>query len=175
MISPSEVKSLVEANRGMAYRAAYRARISTGTRLDLDELAAEGLLGLVQAATRYRPELGAWFPSYASRRVKGQIYDRIRADRDWTLDELPDDYREEADTRPRPDELAEAEDRKREVRAAVSRLPAAEREVITAYHLDGRKLREIAEERGVDDTRISQIKRAGLARLRVKLASPTAR
>ena len=175
MRSPSEVDRLVAENRGMAHRAAYRAKLSSGTRLDLDELAAEGLLGLVQAATRYRPELGAWFPSYASRRVRGQIYDRIRADKDWLLRDLPDDWREEPDPRPRPDELAEAEDRKRWIRLAVSRLPAAEREVITAYHLDGRKLREIAEERGVDDTRISQIKRAGLARLRVKLASPTAR
>ena len=41
MRSPSEVDRLVAENRGMAHRAAYRAKLSSGTRLDLDELAAD--------------------------------------------------------------------------------------------------------------------------------------
>src|SRR5438270_10181040 len=48
---------------------------------DREDLIAWGVVGLVQAAQRYRGDLGASFGAYAARRVRGQVLDALR-DRD---------------------------------------------------------------------------------------------
>ena len=45
---------------------------------DREDLLAAGVLGLVQAARRYRVEQGASFGAYAARRVRGQVLDALR-------------------------------------------------------------------------------------------------
>src|SRR3979411_722321 len=45
---------------------------------DREDLIAWGVLGLVQAAQRYRGDLGASFGAYAARRVRGQVLDALR-------------------------------------------------------------------------------------------------
>lgn len=45
---------------------------------DRDDLIAWGVLGLVQAAQRYRDDTGAPFSAYAARRVRGQVLDALR-------------------------------------------------------------------------------------------------
>ena len=45
---------------------------------DREDLIAWGLVGLVQAAHRYRGDRGASFGGYAARRVRGQILDALR-------------------------------------------------------------------------------------------------
>lgn len=162
-------QEIMEA-QAMAWKAAYRIQRSTGTRLELEELAAEGMLGLVQAASRYRPETGAWFKAFARRRVHGAIMDRVRADKDWTLCELPAGWREIPSRAPDAVDLIEEHQIKEQVRAAVGNLPPGERAAIYGRYIEGRKQAAIAEENGLDPTRISQNKRAGLARLRARLS-----
>src|SRR3989442_13432209 len=48
---------------------------------DREDLIAWGVVGLVQAARRYRGDRGASFSAYAARRVRGQVLDALR-DRD---------------------------------------------------------------------------------------------
>src|SRR5256885_12107722 len=45
---------------------------------DREDLIAWGLVGLVQAARRYRGDRGASFGAYAARRVRGQVLDALR-------------------------------------------------------------------------------------------------
>src|SRR5256885_13877825 len=45
---------------------------------DREDLIAWGVFGLVQAASRYRGDLGAPFGAYAARRVRGQVLDALR-------------------------------------------------------------------------------------------------
>ena len=45
---------------------------------DREDLIAWGVLGLVQAAQRYRDDRGSSFSSYAARRVRGQVLDALR-------------------------------------------------------------------------------------------------
>ena len=162
-------QEIMEA-RAMAWKAAYRIQRSTGTRLELEELAAEGMLGLVQAASRYRPETGAWFKAFARRRVHGAIMDRVRADKDWTLFDFPEGWPEVSSQDPGPLEALEEHHRREQVRAAVRNLPPGERSVIEGAFLEGLKQVEIAEALGLDPSRVSQNKRSGLARLRFRLS-----
>lgn len=46
--------------------------------VDLDNLEAAGTLGLVEAASRYDPERGIHFKTYAYTRIRGAIYDELR-------------------------------------------------------------------------------------------------
>ncbi len=165
-----EMERHIAEARTMAWKAAYRIQRSTGTRLDVEELAAEGMLGLVQAASRFRPDMGAWFKAFARRRVHGALMDRVRADRDWTLRELPEGWNEAPSGELDPLGLVEQKQLHGIVRATVAGLPAGEREAIREPYLRERKQVEIAESLGVDPTRVSQNKRAGLARLRLRLA-----
>jgi RNA polymerase sigma factor for flagellar operon FliA len=45
---------------------------------DREDHIAAGVLGLVQAARRYRDDAGAPFGAYAARRVRGQVLDALR-------------------------------------------------------------------------------------------------
>lgn len=50
--------------------------------LDFDDLVVVGLMGLMDALQRYRPERNAHFKSYAEFRVRGEIVDELRR-QDW--------------------------------------------------------------------------------------------
>ncbi len=49
---------------------------------DYEDLAHQGLLGLIEAVDRYNPKFGARFSTYASLRIRGKILDYMRVS-DW--------------------------------------------------------------------------------------------
>ncbi len=49
---------------------------------DYEDLASQGLLGLIDAVDRYDPSHGTQFSTYATLRVRGQVLDQLRAS-DW--------------------------------------------------------------------------------------------
>ena len=66
------------AHLGFARAIAARALDPRCHGADREDLVAWGVLGLVQAARRYRDEAGAPFGAYAARRVRGQVLDALR-------------------------------------------------------------------------------------------------
>lgn len=50
--------------------------------VDLDDLIQAGMLGLLDAASRYQADQGAKFETYASQRIRGAMLDELRAN-DW--------------------------------------------------------------------------------------------
>ena len=50
--------------------------------VDRAELHRAGMLGLVEAARRYDPQRGVPFRAFAARRIRGAVFDALRAD-DW--------------------------------------------------------------------------------------------
>lgn len=50
--------------------------------VQLDDLIQAGLIGLLDAATRYDPREGATFETYASSRIRGSMLDEVRST-DW--------------------------------------------------------------------------------------------
>lgn len=51
---------------------------SHAARAQYEELRAAGMLGLVQAAARYKPSFGVTFAAFAARRIRGAIADHLR-------------------------------------------------------------------------------------------------
>jgi RNA polymerase sigma factor for flagellar operon FliA len=66
------------AHLGFARAIASRALDPRCRGADREDLVAWGVLGLVQAARRYRDDAGAPFGAYAARRVRGQVLDALR-------------------------------------------------------------------------------------------------
>ncbi len=62
----------------LAQRLAHRLP----SQVEVSELVSVGLLGLIDAASRYQPSLGVPFDAFARRRVQGAMLDSLR-DLDW--------------------------------------------------------------------------------------------
>ena len=50
--------------------------------VDLDDLIQAGMIGLLDAASRYKEDQGAQFETYASQRIRGAMLDELRSN-DW--------------------------------------------------------------------------------------------
>ena len=66
------------AHLGFARAVASRSLDPRCRGADREDLVAWGVVGLVQAARRYRDDAGAPFGAYAARRVRGQVLDALR-------------------------------------------------------------------------------------------------
>jgi RNA polymerase sigma factor FliA len=87
------------------------------SQVEVNDLISVGVLGLVEAANRYRPALGVPFDAFARRRVHGAMLDSLR-DLDWAprslrrlrrdLDSSLARLRHELGREPKEQEIAEA-------------------------------------------------------------------
>jgi len=75
---PPATDERILAHLGFARAVASRTLDPRCRGADREDLIADGVLGLVQAARRYRGDRGASFGAYAARRVRGQILDSLR-------------------------------------------------------------------------------------------------
>jgi RNA polymerase sigma factor for flagellar operon FliA len=184
--------------------------------VDLENLEAAGVLGLVEAANHYDPGRGALFKTFAYTRVRGAVLDELRrncplpqqllqqmarvrrayegldppvstealaAATGLSVEEVADclaGFRltrmtsfdrggepvltrlREAD---RPDVLAEKQDQKRALAAALLALPERERLVVTLYYLEDLRLKEIGEVLDLSESRVSRVLNAALFHL----------
>ncbi len=162
---------------------------------DREDLIAAGVVGLVQAAQRYRGEVGASFGAYAARRVRGQVLDALR-ERDPLTRSARRAYREArlvTEDLPPPyveislDRLAElgdgaieepdavAPDIRRDPRwhgvaRALRSLTKAERRVIVLSYGRGLTLREIGLKVGLSESGVCRVRARALRRLRAALS-----
>jgi RNA polymerase sigma factor for flagellar operon FliA len=161
---------------------------------DREDLIAWGILGLVQAAQRYRGDLGASFGSYAARRVRGQVLDALR-ERDPLTRSARRAYREAqrvAVDLPPPyveislDRLAELGDgglaapdevvagphrdpRWDGVARELRSLSKLERRVIVLSYARGLTLREIGLQVGLSESGACRVRARAMRRLRAAL------
>ena len=156
---------------------------------DREDLIAWGVVGLVQAARRYRGDRGASFGAYAARRVRGQILDALR-ERDPLTRSARRAYRaaqratEEGGTASaappfvevsldRIGDVAEAhpvqahrDERWPVVAGALRDLTPLERRVLVLSYGRGLTLREIGAEVGLSESGVCRLRARALARVR---------
>jgi RNA polymerase sigma factor for flagellar operon FliA len=151
---------------------------------DREDLIAWGLLGLVQAAQRYRGDRGASFGAYAARRVRGQVLDALR-ERDpltrsarrafrsaqRTNEDLPPPYVEVSLERvgdlPESRKPGENRDQRWEIVARALRdLAPLERRVLILSYGRGLTLREIGGEIGLSESGVCRLRARALDRVR---------
>ncbi|MEE4639278.1 MAG: RNA polymerase sigma factor FliA [Wenzhouxiangella sp.] len=75
-------ESLVARYSSLVRRVAYHLAGRLPDSVDVDDLIQAGMLGLIEAAGKYRGEQGASFETYASIRMRGAMLDELRRT-DW--------------------------------------------------------------------------------------------
>jgi RNA polymerase sigma factor (sigma-70 family) len=169
MIDPAE-------HLGLAKRLAWtyrRAAFHCSRAIEPADIMGAAIVGLMEAASRYRPEDGT-FSTFATPRIRGAIIDAVRRDRGrgataWLvgIDHLFDLHEEERLTSAlsvmpeEPEELT-----RRDLRKLLAGAPLleSERSVIEAF-ARGVPMGEICRTRGVSESRASQLKAAAIRRI----------
>jgi RNA polymerase sigma factor for flagellar operon FliA len=195
MSNPPATDERILAHLGFARAVASRTLDPRCRGADREDLIAAGVLGLVQAAQRYRGEVGASFGAYAARRVRGQVLDALR-DRDPLTRSARRAYREAqriAEDLPPPyveislDRLAELGDggiaapdegvaeathrdpRWHGVARELRSLTKMERRVLVLSYGRGFTLREIGVQVGLSESGVCRVRARALRRLRSAL------
>ncbi len=80
--SPELRERLVMRSVPLVHYLLGRMGISQEMGTDYEDMAHQGLLGLIEAVDRYDPKFGARFSTYASLRIRGKVLDYLRTS-DW--------------------------------------------------------------------------------------------
>lgn len=78
-VDPALRDELVLAHVDLVKALANRLRRRLPAQLDVSELVGAGVIGLIDAASRYEPSLGVPFDAFARRRIQGAMLDTLRA------------------------------------------------------------------------------------------------
>lgn len=141
---------LAERYMPLAESMAWARGKSLPANVTIDEIRSAALYGLADAASKYDPERGVPFPSYARTRISGEISDFFRRVSYECAE--PDDLAYEA-----PPGRVETDDFFDFVCEGLS---AADGKMVRMYYVDGRSLKEVGKARGVGEARASQILKA---------------
>jgi RNA polymerase sigma factor FliA len=172
----------------VARSAAARYGLPTG--VDTDDLVTSGVMGVVEAWSRYDSSRDVPFEAYAARRLKGAVIDAIRA-ADWvprktrerarhtgdavaalvSIDASHSDRTALADVLvdrscPKPETRLLEADTRDELVDAVERLPERERMIVRSHYFEGALFRDIGISLGVSSSRVSQLHSRALGSLR---------
>jgi len=81
-VDPATRDQLVMTHVDLVKAMASRLRRRLPSQVEISELVSVGVLGLIDAATRYQPTLGVPFDAFARRRIQGAMLDALRG-LDW--------------------------------------------------------------------------------------------
>jgi RNA polymerase sigma factor for flagellar operon FliA len=81
-VDVGERNRLVIEHVGLVKSMAYRLMRRVPAQVELADLVSAGVLGLIEAAERFRPSAGVPFDAFARRRLQGAMLDSLR-DLDW--------------------------------------------------------------------------------------------
>ena len=154
-------KELVVNYMYLAERIAFKKKRSVPPQVTVEELKSAAYLGLVDAAGKYKEDIGN-FPTYAYYRIIGAIIDYLR-ELGWgkcssrqsavSLDaEVGDEFSIKDTLEAKSIRLSD------EFFAEISKeLPEKAMGILKSYYLEGRSLREIATNCHLTESRISQL------------------
>lgn len=145
---------LVMQHVGLVKTLASRLAHRIPAQVELSELISVGVLGLIDAAGRYRPSLGVPFDAYARRRIHGAMLDALR-ELDWAprslrkmrrrVDAVMAQLRHQLRREPTEREIAEAlQMSESEYDRVLDQLRTADLALIRRSSTDGRDELEVA-------------------------------
>lgn len=171
-------KKRIVAHADLPGQIAWRLARRLPAHVNRGDLTSAGMLGLIEAADRYREEHGVPFGAYARTRVAGAMIDALRAEQlgprrsgaaHISLVELEED----AVPRTEPAGFAAValrQDRER-LREAMSELDEREQRILALHYEQELTQREIGSLLGVTESRVCQLLRTVHKTLRRKLES----
>jgi RNA polymerase sigma factor FliA len=159
-----------------------------------DDLISAGTYGLIDSLRKNGTDRGPTFEWYARVRIRGAIFDELRA-QDWltrrarsriaaqaddgqapvsgivSMDDLSETSRNGLcdENTPSPLEAAEESAERAALARAIDQLLHRERLIVTLHYFQGVQLKAIAAQLGVSEPRVSQLHSRAMAKLRATL------
>jgi RNA polymerase sigma factor (sigma-70 family) len=169
----STTQQLVEQYIPFANKLAYKKKKGLPKFVDLEELKSAAYLGLVEAASRYNPDLGIKFTTFSYPRIFGAIHDFLR-EQGWMRRDEPvqmmslDVPCTDGEDCTLKDTLEAKEGARTEecFEAITIPLDDRERDVLRHYYIDEYSMKEVGDKFGVSESRISQLIKQYKGRLR---------
>src|SRR6478735_7123632 len=78
-MAAADVKQLIDKHLALVQGIARKVKRTVGASIELDDLIGYGSKGLVEAAERYDGRAGVSFTTFAYYRIRGAMYDGVRA------------------------------------------------------------------------------------------------
>jgi RNA polymerase sporulation-specific sigma factor len=151
-------EELILGYRSLVFWLARKLQVAPSRYQDLVQ---EGTLALINAVDHFDPKRNIKFITYAYYRIRGAMVNflqRVEAKAPVPVEEMDEMAVEPFDP--------EAEDWRLALMEGMEHLSARESEIIGALLVEGRRAREVADEKGIDVSQIYRIQRRGLAKLR---------
>lgn len=178
-----EQEALIEDCLWLVYRMAKRAKCCLPKRVEYEDVVSAGNVGLVKAALKFDPTLGVPFGAYARLRIRGEILDHLRRlsrlsrymrgqgmpepvvmsfDEPTAYDRetLEDDLR---DNQPAVEDVAERND---DCEKIIDLFDGRDRQIFEMLYVDGFTQATAGAIVGVSESRICQIHKGLLAKVR---------
>ena len=127
----------------------------------IEDLEQEGMIGLLEAADKFRDDKGAKFSTYATYWIKKKILAAIDKEKKGSLDSIKFT---EGSVETKEDELKTSQYLK-----LPQNMPDSERKILRMLFEEQLTLKEIAQELKISRERVRQLKEKALRRMRVKL------
>ena len=158
-------QKLVEQYIPLANKLAYNKKKTLPNFVDIEELKSAAYMGLVEAASRFNPDLGVQFSTFAYPRVFGAIHDYLR-EMGWGKRSEPvqmyslDATIKTDDGECRQGDLLEAkkENNSEDFMEVITiTLDEQAERVLHHYFIDDLSLKEVGVKFGVSESRVSQL------------------
>jgi RNA polymerase sporulation-specific sigma factor len=151
-------EELILGYRSLVFWLARKLQVAPSRYQDLVQ---EGTIALINAVDHFDSKRNIKFITYAYYRIRGAMVNflqRVEAKAPLPVEEMDELVAEPFDP--------EAEDWRLALMEGMDHLSARESEIIEALLVQGRRARELADEKGIDVSQIYRIQRRGLAKLR---------
>lgn len=151
-------EELILGYRSLVFWLARKLQVAPSRYQDLVQ---EGTIALINAVDHFDSKRNIKFITYAYYRIRGAMVNflqRVEAKAPLPVEEMDELAAEPFDP--------EAEDWRLALMEGMDHLSARESEIIEALLVQGRRARELADEKGIDVSQIYRIQRRGLAKLR---------
>lgn len=183
----SERDHLITQHLYLVKAIANRLHLQVPPHVEKNDLISAGMMGLIDAAAKYRAERKTLFPIYARQRIRGAMLDYMRA-QSWIPRTA---YRQLRATEPdslrlrstgvrldaldlaacvaHPDTHIAERQLSLVVGSLVRLLPERDRAILLSHYLHQRTMRDISKDMHLSEGRISQIHNSALGKLRKML------
>ena len=155
-------EKIVEQYIPLVKYIASRIMIGRSTYIEYEDLVSYGMIGLMDAISKFDPDKGIKFSSYASIRIKGEMIDQIRKARPISKGAM--------DKLAKYNEAIDEDKEKVEILAeCIEKLKEKDRTILNLYYYEGLTLKEIGKVLEVSESRVCQLHSRAIKNLRVML------
>ncbi len=125
------------------------------------DMIQEGMLALINAVDKFKPEREYKFSTYAYYKIHGQMINLLERSEKRAPVPVPDEWLTVSD-----EDIEQSDDDWLDASNAVSRLEGREAEVVNALFFEGKNAKDIAAEKKLDVSHVYRLRRSAIARIR---------